>query len=56
MRYDTGMPLGYLQAVVRIACQRDDVGPAFREWLGRFVAESAGLAGADSRSAGERTG
>jgi UTP--glucose-1-phosphate uridylyltransferase len=37
LRYDTGMPLGYLQAVVQIACQRDDVGPAFREWLGEFV-------------------
>ena len=24
-RYDTGMPLGYLQAVVQLACQRDDL-------------------------------
>lgn len=36
-RYDTGVPLGYLQAVVQLACQRDDVGPAFREWLATFV-------------------
>jgi UTP--glucose-1-phosphate uridylyltransferase len=36
-RYDTGMPLGYLQAVVQLACQRDDLGPDFREWLGEFV-------------------
>ncbi|GIF49776.1 UTP--glucose-1-phosphate uridylyltransferase [Asanoa ferruginea] len=36
-RYDTGMPLGYLQAVVQIACQRDDLGPAFRSWLEEFV-------------------
>ncbi len=36
-RYDTGMPLGYLQAVVQIACKRDDLGPAFREWLVDFV-------------------
>jgi UTP--glucose-1-phosphate uridylyltransferase len=36
-RYDTGLPLGYLQAVVQIACQRDDLGPAFREWLAAFV-------------------
>jgi UTP--glucose-1-phosphate uridylyltransferase len=36
-RYDTGMPLGYLQAVVQIASQRDDLGPAFREWLTDFV-------------------
>lgn len=36
-RYDTGMPLGYLQAVVQIASQREDVGPAFRDWLTTFV-------------------
>jgi len=38
IRYDTGLPLGYLQAVVKIACQRSDLGPAFREWLTDFVA------------------
>ena len=37
VRYDTGMPLGYLQAVVQLACVRDDLGPAFREWLVEFV-------------------
>jgi UTP--glucose-1-phosphate uridylyltransferase len=37
IRYDTGLPLGYLQAVVEIACQRGDVGPAFTEWLVDFV-------------------
>jgi UTP--glucose-1-phosphate uridylyltransferase len=37
VRYDTGMPLGYLQAVVRLACQHDDLGPAFRSWLADFV-------------------
>jgi UTP--glucose-1-phosphate uridylyltransferase len=37
-RYDTGMPLGYLQAVVQIACKRDDLGAEFRGWLGEFVA------------------
>jgi UTP--glucose-1-phosphate uridylyltransferase len=36
-RYDTGMPLGYLQTVVQIACERDDLGPEFRQWLGEFV-------------------
>jgi UTP--glucose-1-phosphate uridylyltransferase len=36
-RYDTGMPLGYLQAVVQIASQREDMGPAFRDWLKTFV-------------------
>jgi UTP--glucose-1-phosphate uridylyltransferase len=37
VRYDTGMPLGYLQAVVQLACGREDLGPAFREWLVDFV-------------------
>ncbi|BCJ72242.1 UTP--glucose-1-phosphate uridylyltransferase [Catellatospora sp. IY07-71] len=37
-RYDTGMPLGYLQAVVQLASERDDLGPAFTEWLKSFVA------------------
>jgi UTP--glucose-1-phosphate uridylyltransferase len=37
VRYDTGMPLGYLQAVVQLACQRDDLGPAFRQWLVDFT-------------------
>jgi UTP--glucose-1-phosphate uridylyltransferase len=36
-RYDTGMPLGYLQTVVQIACERDDLGAEFRQWLGEFV-------------------
>jgi UTP--glucose-1-phosphate uridylyltransferase len=36
-RYDTGIPLGYLQAVVQIACEREDLGPAFRDWLTAFV-------------------
>jgi UTP--glucose-1-phosphate uridylyltransferase len=38
VRFDTGMPLGYLQAVVELACRRPDLGPAFREWLTDFVA------------------
>ena len=32
-RWDTGQPLGYLQAVVEAALSREDVGPAFRTWL-----------------------
>lgn len=42
IRYDTGMPLGYLQAVVQLAVQRDDLGPAFRSWLRDFVNGGAG--------------
>lgn len=37
VRYDTGAPVGYLQAVVQLACQRPDLGPAFRTWLADFV-------------------
>jgi UTP--glucose-1-phosphate uridylyltransferase len=36
-RYDTGAPIGYLQAVVQLACQRPDLGPVFKEWLNDFV-------------------
>lgn len=42
-RYDTGMPLGYLQTVVQIAAERDDLGAEFRKWLADFVnADSSG--------------
>ncbi len=37
VRYDTGTPLGYLQAVVQIAAGRADLGPAFRTWLTDYV-------------------
>jgi UTP--glucose-1-phosphate uridylyltransferase len=37
-RYDTGMPLGYLQAVVQLAVKRADLGSEFRSWLEEFVA------------------
>jgi UTP--glucose-1-phosphate uridylyltransferase len=39
IRYDTGAPIGYLQAVVQLACRRTDLGPGFRAWLRDFVAE-----------------
>ena len=32
-RYDAGNKLDYLKATVELALVRDDVGPAFREWL-----------------------
>lgn len=38
-RYDTGDRLSYLKAVIRLACERDDLGPDLREWLATFVAE-----------------
>lgn len=37
VRYDTGMPLGYLQTIVQLASQREDLGPAFSQWLREFV-------------------
>ncbi|ASW53409.1 UTP--glucose-1-phosphate uridylyltransferase [Plantactinospora sp. KBS50] len=37
-RYDTGMPLGYLQTVVQLACEREDLGAEFKAWLRQFVA------------------
>jgi UTP--glucose-1-phosphate uridylyltransferase len=42
VRYDTGVPLGYLQAVVQLACQREDLGGEFRRWLAEFVASRWG--------------
>lgn len=36
-RYDTGDKLSYLQAIVEIASQRDDLGSAFTSWLDQFV-------------------
>jgi UTP--glucose-1-phosphate uridylyltransferase len=36
-RYDTGMPLGYLQTVVELAVKRDDLGEEFLAWLTEFV-------------------
>ncbi|MDA8435968.1 MAG: UTP--glucose-1-phosphate uridylyltransferase [Actinomycetales bacterium] len=36
-RYDTGDRLSYLQAVVRLACERPDLGPELVPWLKEFV-------------------
>jgi UTP--glucose-1-phosphate uridylyltransferase len=38
-RYDTGDRLDYLKAVVRLASERNDLGPAFTEFLREFVAD-----------------
>jgi UTP--glucose-1-phosphate uridylyltransferase len=38
-RYDTGDRLDYLKAVVRLAADRDDLGPDLLAWLRGFVAE-----------------
>ena len=39
-RYDTGDRLDYLKTVVRLAADRDDLGPEFLAWLHEFVADS----------------
>ncbi|MFK4147911.1 sugar phosphate nucleotidyltransferase, partial [Streptomyces sp. NPDC004065] len=38
-RYDTGDRGDYLRAIVRLACEREDLGPDFRAWLKRYAAE-----------------
>jgi len=38
-RYDTGDKLDYLRSIVQIAADRADLGPAFREWLGKYTAK-----------------
>ncbi len=51
LRYDTGDKADYLRTVVRLACARPDLGPAFTGWLKEFVAglEDAADGGADAR-------
>jgi UTP--glucose-1-phosphate uridylyltransferase len=44
IRYDTGLPLGYLQTVVQLAVKREDLGPAFSEWLIDYVKRDLGEA------------
>ncbi|MFJ8933364.1 MULTISPECIES: UTP--glucose-1-phosphate uridylyltransferase GalU [unclassified Streptomyces] len=38
-RYDTGDRGDYLKAIVRLACEREDLGPEFRSWLRGYVTE-----------------
>ncbi|MGW5363907.1 UTP--glucose-1-phosphate uridylyltransferase GalU [Actinopolymorpha pittospori] len=38
-RYDTGDRADYLRATVRLASEREDIGPDFLRWLREFVAE-----------------
>lgn len=38
-RYDTGDRGDYLRAVVRLAAEREDLGPSFVQWLGEFLEE-----------------
>ncbi|MGK5450562.1 UTP--glucose-1-phosphate uridylyltransferase [Streptomyces radiopugnans] len=36
-RYDTGDRADYLRTIVRLAWEREDLGPEFRDWLLKFV-------------------
>ncbi|MFE3204284.1 UTP--glucose-1-phosphate uridylyltransferase GalU [Embleya sp. NPDC055664] len=38
-RYDTGDRADYLRAIVKLACEREDLGPEFRAWLRQYVNE-----------------
>ncbi|MDB1087325.1 UTP--glucose-1-phosphate uridylyltransferase GalU [Streptomyces sp. ACA25] len=38
-RYDTGDRGDYLRTIVRLACEREDLGPDFRAWLSTYVNE-----------------
>ncbi|MGK5533641.1 UTP--glucose-1-phosphate uridylyltransferase GalU [Streptomyces sp. URMC 129] len=38
-RYDTGDRADYLRSIVRLACERPDLGPEFRSWLRHYVTE-----------------
>ncbi len=40
-RYDTGDLLSYLQAVIRLALEREDLGPALRAWLSEVLEPGA---------------
>lgn len=42
-RYDTGDKGDYLKAIVRLACEREDLGPEFRSWLAGYVADELPL-------------
>jgi len=49
-RYDTGDRLDYLKAVVRLAAEREDLGPAFRDFLIEFTADMKPGQGSDLAS------
>jgi UTP--glucose-1-phosphate uridylyltransferase len=37
-RYDTGDRVDYIKAIVQLAADRDDLGPALRPWFKEFAA------------------
>nr|WP_256463952.1 UTP--glucose-1-phosphate uridylyltransferase [Georgenia sp. TF02-10] len=51
-RYDTGDKLDYLKAVVRLAVDREDLGPDFSAWLEQYVAGRRVELGSDPSGTG----
>jgi UTP--glucose-1-phosphate uridylyltransferase len=49
-RYDTGDRADYLRAVIRLAVERDDLGPDLLDWLAEFVAQHDRRQGRGPRS------
>ena len=37
-RYDTGDRVDYIKAIMRLAADRDDLGPELRPWFKEFAA------------------
>lgn len=54
-RYDTGDRADYLRTIVRLASERDDLGPDFLAWLRGFLAEVDSKAGDGQLADGVRT-
>jgi len=55
-RYDTGDRADYLRTVVKLACEREDIGPGFVAWLRDFVASQDGTNGSSGGSGAGREG
>jgi UTP--glucose-1-phosphate uridylyltransferase len=55
-RYDTGDKTDYLRTVVRLACDRPDLGPEFVAWLKDFVAALKDGEGGEGGGDGEDGG
>jgi UTP--glucose-1-phosphate uridylyltransferase len=54
-RYDTGDRADYLKAVVRIASDRNDLGPEFFAWLTEFVTERQQASDGSNATGGQIT-
>ncbi|WKK25789.1 UTP--glucose-1-phosphate uridylyltransferase GalU [Streptomyces olivoreticuli] len=52
-RYDTGDRADYLRAIVRLACEREDLGPDFRAWLLGYADHELRTMGPDSVSSSD---